>query len=77
MRKIRAKYKRLRVMEHERKMERRHQKRQAVLSLKNETPQIRQRDAEYQEQVLRHWAQAMVQDHPQTDREKVAIKEED
>ena len=77
VRKIRAKYKRLRVMEHERKMERRHQKRQAVLGLKHEAPQIRQRDAEYQEQVLRHWAQVMVQDLPITDREKGTIKEED
>lgn len=64
-------------MEHERKMERRHQKRQAVLGLKHEAPQIRQRDAEYQEQVLRHWAQVMVQDLPITDREKGTIKEED
>ena len=58
-------------------MERRHQKRQAVLNLKEETPQIRKRDSEYQEQVLRHWAQAMLQDQSLVENESIAIKDEE
>ena len=77
VRKIRAKQKRYRILEHERKMERRHQKRQAVLNLKEETPQIRKRDSEYQEQVLRHWAQTMVQDQSLGEKESIMIKDEE
>ena len=62
VRKIRAKYKAFRKLEHERRMHKRHLKRQAVLAVKEEAPAIREEDLSYQEQVLRRWAAAMVED---------------
>lgn len=62
VRKIHAKYKGQRALEHERKMEKRNEKRKAVVAVMEAAPETRLSDVDYQEQVLRRWAQTMVED---------------
>jgi hypothetical protein len=73
VRKIRAKYKASRELEHERKMHKRHVKRQAVLAVKEEAPAIRENDQAYQEEVLRRWASAMVEDSDQEAKDEIKV----
>lgn len=77
VRKIRAKYKRLRIAEHENKMERRSRKVEAVKTLKAEVPDVRRRDLDYQAQVLRRWAQNMVQDTGASEVDGIKMRSED
>jgi hypothetical protein len=70
VRKIHAKYKGQRAVEHARMMEKRFEKRQAVLAVKEAVPETRQSDMEYQEQVLRRWAQNFVEDQGTASSEK-------
>lgn len=62
VRKIHSKHKAYRYSANERKMEKRREKRQKVVILKESVPATRQRELGYQEQILRRWAQTMVED---------------
>lgn len=59
VREIRAKYKAQMQQAHERRMEKRHWKRQQVLAAKEQAPISRAQDLEYQAQVLQRWADTM------------------
>lgn len=59
VRKIRAKYKAQIEAAHERKMEKRHWKRQQVITAKEQAPISKASDLEYQAQVLQRWADTM------------------
>jgi hypothetical protein len=77
VRKIRAKYKRLRIVEHENKMERRSRKVEAVKMLKAEVPDVRRQDLDYQAQVLRRWAQNMVKDTGESEKDGIKMQSND
>lgn len=59
VRDIRAKYKANIIAAHERRMEKRHWKRQQVVAAKEQAPIARDQDKDYQAQVLRRWTQTM------------------
>ena len=59
VRDIRAKYKAQIQAAHERRMEKRHWKRQQVIAAKEQAPTSRAQDLEYQAQVLQRWADTM------------------
>lgn len=77
VRKIHAKYKGQRALEHERKMEKRTEKRKAVVAVMEAAPETRVSDLDYQEQVLRRWAQSFVEDQGTSSfQEKLSATEE-
>eukprot|EP00980_Cylindrotheca_fusiformis_P018969 scaffold6355_cov119-Cylindrotheca_fusiformis.AAC.6 len=59
VRDIRAKYKANMFAAHERRMEKRHWKRQQVIAAKEQAPVLREKDLSYQAQVLRRWTETM------------------
>lgn len=61
VRQVREKYKHHLAQHQERKMQKRSQKIQSVKAVLDEAPDIRERDREYQAQVLQRWAATMVQ----------------
>jgi hypothetical protein len=71
VRKIHAREKKFRGLEHERKMEIRHEKRQAVMAVKESAPGIKQSDADYQQELLERWAATMIQDQQTAGKEEV------
>lgn len=62
VRDIRAKYKANIIAAHERRMEKRHWKRQKVIAAKEQAPISREKDLKYQGQVLSRWAETMFGD---------------
>lgn len=62
VRQIRAKYKRNMMAAHERRMEKRHWKREQTKEAKEAAPAMCAKDAEYQAQILRRWADTMFND---------------
>jgi len=73
VREIRSKYKAQIQAAHERRMEKRHWKRQQVIAAKEQAPISRAQDLEYQAQVLQRWADTMYG----TSEEDVAVLEEE
>jgi hypothetical protein len=55
-------YKKQLIAAHERRMEKRHDKRERVKGVKEEAPLFREKDLNYQGQVLRRWAETMFLD---------------
>mmetsp|Transcript_23916 Transcript_23916/g.58452 ORF Transcript_23916/g.58452 Transcript_23916/m.58452 type:complete len:283 (+) Transcript_23916:91-939(+) len=72
VREIRSKYKAQIQAAHERRMEKRHWKRQQVIAAKEQAPISRAQDLEYQAQVLQRWADTMYG----TSEEDAAVVEE-
>jgi hypothetical protein len=62
VRNIRAQYKQNILLAHERRMVKRHWKREQVKEVKAGAPQARDTDLDYQGQILRKWAVTMFQD---------------
>lgn len=62
VRRIRYKYKQEQMAAHERRMEKRHWKREQVKEEKRVAPSMRVQDLNYQGQVLRRWAETMFGD---------------
>ncbi|KAL3928068.1 MAG: hypothetical protein SGBAC_012808 [Bacillariaceae sp.] len=74
VRNIRAKYKAQIAAAHERRMEKRHWKRQQVIAAKELAPTLRAQDLDYQAQVLQRWADTM---HGTTAEEEEEGQEDD
>ena len=62
VRRIRYKYKQNLIAAHERRMEKRHWKREKVKEMKAGAPKTREKDLDYQAEVLRRWAATMFAD---------------
>ncbi|CAJ1949133.1 unnamed protein product [Cylindrotheca closterium] len=76
VREIRSKYKAQIAAAHERRMEKRHWKRQQVIAAKEEAPSLRSQDVEYQAQVLQRWADTMYGSNNEEDTAATAAVEQ-